>query len=74
MVVCVHAVAVSVNVLVPQWYWARLELDNGFCKGQGFSGVYPCLVKSEMWRIGELSGSNEREVCEVGKMVGLGRY
>ena len=68
-----HAVAVSVGVLVPRWYWARLELDNGFCKRQRFSGVYPCLVKSEMCRIGELRGSNEREVCGSGKVVGLGR-
>ena len=68
-----HAVAVSVNILIPRWYWARLELDNGFCEGQRFSGVYPCLVKSEMWRIGKLRGSNEREVCVRGKVVGVGR-
>ena len=41
MVECVDAVAMSVNILIPCWYKASLELGNCFRERDWFSGVDP---------------------------------
>ena len=43
-----NAVAMGVNVLVPGWYRASLELSNCFSEREWFSGVNPRLVEAEM--------------------------
>ena len=48
MVVCVNAVAMGVNVLVPGWYRANLKLSNSFSERERFSGVNPRRAEAEI--------------------------
>ena len=65
------AVAMSVDILIPGWYRASLELGNCFREREWFSGVNPSLVKGKVRRVGLLSGSGEFEMDVGGKWSAL---